>query len=251
MERVGALLKRERERQQKTLRELAEATKISITALQAIEGDRVEFLPPPSYTRGFIRIYARELGLDPAEVLQLYEQGMLNRRRWGAQQELTVHETRRFGGLIAAGATIVCAAAVLVWFMSLERTPPMQQNVVREESVPAPAAPAPAAATSETAAAKSEPDTLPQPAAPEQPPAEEQTPFSVRFESRERTWMRLHADNQSALDVLLKPGETHTQTARYSLRVRIGNPAGVSVFHNERPVSLPGDLGKPLELRFP
>ena len=35
------------------------------TILGAIENNEVEHLPPPIFTRGFVKAYAREVGLDP------------------------------------------------------------------------------------------------------------------------------------------------------------------------------------------
>jgi len=254
MESAGSLLKQERERQKKDLRDIADATKISITALQAIEGTRLEFLPPPSYTRGFIKIYARELGLDPGEVLRLYEQDMLHCRRWGAQQELICRKPKRRARLFVACALVACGAAALVWFMSLDRTRRGAVTGLQEQTpvtTPAAIQSAVVAESSATTTVNLLPEQQPQPSAPvAERPAEEPV-FSVRFAAHERTWMRFHADNQSAVDVMLRPGEDHTQTARKRLRVRIGNPGGVSVFFNNQPVTMPDDRSKPLDMQFP
>jgi cytoskeleton protein RodZ len=54
-----------RERLGLSLRDVADRTKIRTTILGAIENNDVDHLPPPIFTRGFVKAYAREVGLDP------------------------------------------------------------------------------------------------------------------------------------------------------------------------------------------
>jgi len=71
METLGNYLREERQKQGKTLKQIAEKTCISRTTLQAIEEDREDQLPPPSYLRGFLKLYAQELGLSTEDLLGL------------------------------------------------------------------------------------------------------------------------------------------------------------------------------------
>src|SRR6185436_19857257 len=64
MASFGDTLRRERELRGVDLREVAEATKISIRFLQALENDRVDVLPGGIFPRAFVRQYAMYLGLD-------------------------------------------------------------------------------------------------------------------------------------------------------------------------------------------
>ena|SRR5216683_58428 len=64
MASFGENLRRERELRGIDLREMADATKISIRFLQAIEQDRVDILPGGIFPRAFVRQYAKYLGLD-------------------------------------------------------------------------------------------------------------------------------------------------------------------------------------------
>lgn len=68
----NSLLKETREAKGLTLEIVHEATKIPLDALKAIEqGYSVRSLTP-FYLRGFIKIYAEFLGLDPQEMLKAY-----------------------------------------------------------------------------------------------------------------------------------------------------------------------------------
>ncbi len=52
-----------------TLEQAAEETRISYGYLDAIETDRFDVLPAPVYVRGFVRLYARFLGIDPEDAI--------------------------------------------------------------------------------------------------------------------------------------------------------------------------------------
>ncbi|MBT6490162.1 MAG: DnaJ domain-containing protein [Deltaproteobacteria bacterium] len=75
----GALLKTLRETAGLSLDDIAATTKISKRYLRAIEADDYATLPAKVYTRGFVTLYARMLGLDAERVatsfIELIERG--------------------------------------------------------------------------------------------------------------------------------------------------------------------------------
>ena len=71
---VGSLLREERRNRSLDIREIARLTRLREHFVEAIEQESWDKLPPPVFVRGFIRSYARVLGLDVARVLDLYEQ---------------------------------------------------------------------------------------------------------------------------------------------------------------------------------
>ncbi|HEX2252837.1 MAG TPA: RodZ domain-containing protein, partial [Thermoanaerobaculia bacterium] len=68
----GTWLRRQREMREIDLREVAEKTKISLRYLKAMEQDRFEVLPAPIFARGFLREYAKYVGLNADEVVNYY-----------------------------------------------------------------------------------------------------------------------------------------------------------------------------------
>src|SRR3954471_6323020 len=68
----GEELRREREIRGISLKEIADATKISKRFLDAIERNDHKTLPAPVFTRGFVREYARYLGLNTEEMGNRY-----------------------------------------------------------------------------------------------------------------------------------------------------------------------------------
>lgn len=71
---LGQLLQQARERKGVTLTEAQQATKIRYSFLQAIENEDFTVLPPKVYARGFIKIYATYLELDPVLIVQRYDE---------------------------------------------------------------------------------------------------------------------------------------------------------------------------------
>jgi cytoskeletal protein RodZ len=73
MESIGAYLQREREIRQMSLEELVQTTRVPLKMLQHIESDRFDDLPGDVFARGFVRSYARALGLEVTEVLGKFD----------------------------------------------------------------------------------------------------------------------------------------------------------------------------------
>ncbi len=62
-----------RESKKLTLKDIYKSTRISITNLAAIENGDFHLLPPPVFTRSFIKMYAKVLGVDSGPTLARYE----------------------------------------------------------------------------------------------------------------------------------------------------------------------------------
>lgn len=71
-ESFGTWLRRQRVVREIELREIAETSKISMRYLSALEEDRFELLPAPVFAKGFLRQYAKYVGLDPEEVVNFF-----------------------------------------------------------------------------------------------------------------------------------------------------------------------------------
>src|SRR5213594_2058548 len=66
----GSKLREARERRGVSLRQIADATKISVAVLEALERNDVSRLPGGIFSRAFVRSYAVEVGLDPDTTIQ-------------------------------------------------------------------------------------------------------------------------------------------------------------------------------------
>jgi transcriptional regulator with XRE-family HTH domain len=73
MDELGHILREARETKGLTLEEAQEETRINPKYLAALENGEYDKLPTPVHVRGYLRNYARFLGLDPEPLLERYE----------------------------------------------------------------------------------------------------------------------------------------------------------------------------------
>ena len=73
MSDLGYILRKTRQEKKISLDDLQEVTKIRKRYLEAIEEGNYKVLPGSFYVRAFIKSYAEAVGLDPTEVLSMYQ----------------------------------------------------------------------------------------------------------------------------------------------------------------------------------
>ena len=73
METVGAQLKAAREAHDLTISQVAEVTRIKSQQIEGIERGDFSSIPAPMYVKGFIKLYAQVVDLEPEPLLACYE----------------------------------------------------------------------------------------------------------------------------------------------------------------------------------
>lgn len=96
----GSKMKRTREERGVSLRHIAEVTKISVSALEALERDDISRLPGGIFSRAFVRSYALEIGLDPEQTVREFlarfpDDSVTAGSRYVPYEDDSVHEPRR------------------------------------------------------------------------------------------------------------------------------------------------------------
>ncbi len=86
---IGSSLRDARMRQEIDFAELEERTKIRPKYLRALEDERFDILPAPTYVKGFLRSYAEALGLDGQPFVDEYNS------RFAVEEDVVVVRTRR------------------------------------------------------------------------------------------------------------------------------------------------------------
>jgi cytoskeletal protein RodZ len=103
MSSVGQHLRELREKKHMSVAEVSRATRVPILSVERIEADRFDELPGEVFVRGFLRAYARAVGVAPDEVLAKYTAS--RRVAWETPLPITSPvrpaRTRRFGVAIA------------------------------------------------------------------------------------------------------------------------------------------------------
>jgi cytoskeleton protein RodZ len=261
METLGQYLKACRIQSNKTLEEIAEATKIRRGLLEAIEEDRVELLPPRIYLRGMVKLFAEEAGADVDAVLEKLDAVSLD-RAGGEEKRDVKRQVQPASPRTYLPLLFIIVIAFLVYFFLTgkngpqdepSRTPAPLEQAARQATTSVPAAPTTTVTPSQSAdvkasapAAASAPAVSPAPAA-----AQPAGPFSIRFEARALTWMRIQADQEQQFDILLRPGESYKHAATRIMTVRLGNAGGVTIYFNDTLLGTAGKPGEVLNLQFP
>jgi cytoskeleton protein RodZ len=116
----GQFLREQRELKGLGVQEVAEQLHLTRHYVKALESDNYDKLPGEVFAKGYIRSYARLLGLDPDDVLSLYQQ--LGERKQARKQEaIKRHARRRLDRnrpwIIVSGVAFV-ALAVLLWYLN-------------------------------------------------------------------------------------------------------------------------------------
>lgn len=119
----GKHLKRARLSQHKTLDEAAKATRIHASSLDALENDDRSKLPAEVFTRGFIKIYAKYLELDPQEALNWYDQGggiqwLVSDEKINAQEVLASEALAESRPAITGRQLLLLTAIIIIGFLS-------------------------------------------------------------------------------------------------------------------------------------
>jgi cytoskeletal protein RodZ len=88
MDELGHILREARETKGLTLSDVQAQIRISSRYLEALESGEYGVLPTPVHVRGFLRNYARFLGLDPQPLLDRFE------NKWGSPVPTVVRGSR-------------------------------------------------------------------------------------------------------------------------------------------------------------
>jgi cytoskeletal protein RodZ len=72
MESIGQYLRRSRQDRSMSVEEVSRSTRIPVASLERLENDQFDDLPGEVFVRGFLRAYARAVGVAAEEVLARY-----------------------------------------------------------------------------------------------------------------------------------------------------------------------------------
>ncbi len=213
----GSWLRREREIREIPLHEIAEVTKISIRYLEALEQDRFDVLPAPVFAKGFLKEYARYVGLDPDDVINSYL--TTQQASDGAEDEepvVVATGSRSSATLMGTGIVLLLAVvAGLIFYSERFRGDP-------REAPPPPIAAPPVAAP-------------PIPEVVEPPQDVPQIPLLVTMDFTEDCWVEAVVDGRRRISELHVQGESLRIEAQSQVVLTLGNPGGVRIEANGEP----------------
>jgi cytoskeletal protein RodZ len=243
---LGATLRAARTASGLSLADLERRTKIRAAHLSALEEERLDLLPPPPFVRGFVRTYARALGLDPEPLLaraSALASAAPGGSAWQPVQatiEPAQPASRLRRRVSTAGVVALVVAVALVLFFA-QQLRELDRPV--QSSPPAPAVePTPPAATPPTQRA------TPQPTA-AMPVAD--ASVTVEVSASGRSWLQVVGEDGRVLfEGFVTAGETRRWQSPGPMTVRVGNAGAVVVTVNGRSVGTLGAQGEVVSRTF-
>lgn len=248
---LGAWLRQQREARGVSLRDIADSSKISLRYLEALERDRLDVLPAPVFAKGFLREYARVVGLDADEAVNLYLMALSVRdaklpeesaQEPARERRSAAPSTLGYGLLLTLAVVLFLGVAAVLSFYAGRR---------REARPPAPSpealatfvAPSPVEPPEPTAVA---PTAMATPAAAGEANAAERLegPLKVTLEFSEDCWVEFVIDGRRRTSELRASGETLELEAEESVLLTLGNARGVRVEVDGRPFTLPTNAAR-------
>lgn len=242
-EMPGWRLREARERQSLAIDEVAERLHLQPAQVQALEQDDYGHFSAPIFVSGYLRNYARMLGLDPEPLVDAYERQGVEEPPILSELTAKMPATRRrsMSTETWAGLMVAAALAVLALLWSLTR-PVGETPAGPEPSAPAESAvPPPAAAPGEAAPV----DEAPAPVSPA--PAEETTrvpaaqdpeapldELSLRFS--EDSWVEIaDVTGRRLMYRMGRAGQRVTLRGLAPFDILLGNAPAVTIEYNGEP----------------
>ncbi len=263
MKEIGDYLHRVREEKSISLKEIQEATKISMRYLEAIDRGDLEGIPGEVYRKGFLVNFANAIGLDGQEVLQKYyqmknaaelekqQQQQQQQEQQQQQQSIPQHQYRQeptpvvvrervatspepqddeqlkglYLGIVVALIGILIVASFFLF--------PYRQSTQDDG----------AAVTKEEASAT---DTMEAP--------KSIAPITVNITFKERVWVQVKSDGEylyGAEGMSFDSSEPQqVWTAQREMIIRMGNPAGLMISLNGKDLGQLGEKGKTKSIKL-
>jgi len=284
----GDRLRREREMRGITLDEITESTKISRRHLEALEREHFDQLPGGVFNKGFVRAYARFLGIDEDQAVADYSAASNEQPEPENKFPLEIHEEpnrelnprrSKLPLLFAIAALVGVLLGYGFWTKSkphssaaVETQPTAPTSAVNEPKAQAPEPQSVSPSSSEPAKTSepvpSKPVTKPaereaiavQPpplptsseaaVSADPPPGVKPSAFFVQVIAKEDSWVSIVADGKSVMQRVLPADKQKKIKAGKSVILRTGNAGGIEVSFNGHRLGALGNENEPRTLTF-
>jgi cytoskeletal protein RodZ len=268
------------------LRAIFERTRISVANLTAIENGDFHLLPPPVFTKSFIKKYAKTLDIDSDIIIARYEQYLetLNPTYRDAKIKEIPKSTRLFYKVFLWGSLIIITVGLVTFSLStyetlidvvknqisepehksislkttdaIEKTPKSEaqdQPTVASVTQEGNTQPIPLAQAQQAISEAQEKQKMKQGSASEEININQvntSETYQITMEARELTWLRVTADDDPPYEILLQPGEKIERDASRFI-IDVGNAGGIDITFQGRSLGNLGEQGQVVHLKLP
>ena len=222
---VGARLRAAREAKQISLREIAATTKISVSALEALEENDVAQLPGGIFTRAFVRSYATEVGLDPEEVMrdfvaQVPAEGIDEEEKYDSQsREHDLFQSQQRMAATVLKLVAISLAVLLLYLGWAVTTGTDAPEAPVAETAPALLAPL-------AGSVRTEPPVTAEPMF--------QESLTIVLRPRRDCWVSLTIDGELVFEDLMHAGDRESYEAADEMRLIVGDAGAFGFTINQQ-----------------
>ncbi|WP_110952880.1 helix-turn-helix domain-containing protein [Anaerosinus massiliensis] len=242
---LGDILRKEREKQNLTVKDVELGTSIRSLYISAIEEGKYEVLPGEVYLKGFIKTYAEFLKLSGTDMLELYR----NERTESNQieipsnkeiinepevkkDEINAPKGVNFKKIISLGTVVLVVACGAFYFNSNdEETVQKDFKTIKQQST-----------VSKEVENKSE--TV------ESRPVAQEKPVVISAKYTGECWTQIATDSRTIFEGIVKNGEVLTWQADQEIIVKVGNAGAVELTYNGKNIGKLGSNGEVLTKKF-
>lgn len=274
----GSYLKKARLGKGMSVEDIMDYTRISKFVVQQIEADNLSKLPEPVFLKGFLRTYAKAVGVDPEDVIQRYNRALGKEAQAsenlgeGARSNKSNQGVRRISYKTVKPPREGRKGSPMKWVVLLILVIALAAGAYyyNQSRKKAAEIPAESVQTSQASGAedKAKPELPPVPeqngtekAGTDKPAADSEKTGAGEMKSvdgyrlevvcTEATTVKVSVDGGAPDEYSMKPGDHVDLKAMVMFNILIDDKCGASLFLNNNPVTLPGKCGQSVNIQLP
>ncbi len=229
-----------------SLDEVSEKTRIRIAHLLLIEKEDLDSLPSEVFVKGFLRAYAKAVGIDGVEVVRRYISS-LNAYQSNIRSEADFAKlsTRFWPNLLMSLGAMVCIIVLSVFAMSVFHSPLQTDSQVNTN-----------AGEDNNKTGKGVDKIIPK----VDNVSELGSDLAVKQSKKslllsiitiETTWIKVIIDGRMPKEYSLEPGDRIELEALSGFNLLVGNATGVQLILNDKPIEVLGKRGQVVNIQLP
>ena len=266
---VGYTLRQERERQNLTINDIEQGTSIRALYIEAIENGEYDKLPGTVYTKGFIKNYAKFLGMDADaaakefanDIAELSAEAEAEAAKVAAENApapekkvepkpvkpekqsvgYSIQNERRSSSslLIVAAVVLIAAIAGGMWSWLTSSEGDVAKVDTPKQQTVQPVATEPPQKNDPTPVAN---------ANPEPPKPKDKVAVQARF--NDRCWTLVTVDGAVVQEGVIDGGQTLSWEGKENVTFRLGNAGAVEFFQDGKSLGVQGAIGDVVDKTF-